>query len=225
MVLATHPCVLLAQQSPAPNDSAASWDNQLFVGTRAAYATGTWRLSGEFQARFKNNWRALDNWFVEGVATYNPVKNWEFASDFRVSVKATRIEYRPGLGVIFKALATKWQFVHQLKYQADIASTGQVGHGVRQVVFVNHIATPKLVPNVAAGWFYRWREGFSGVEFVRFGGGLTIIFDPVHTLTLQYFVGAFNRGNRWTWSGIPLLQLTINVRSDWKYVPAKLINF
>ena len=54
MVLAMHPCVLLAQQSSAPNDSAASWDNLLFVGTRAAYATGAWRLSGEFQARFKN---------------------------------------------------------------------------------------------------------------------------------------------------------------------------
>ena len=79
-------------------------------------------------------------------------------------MKPTRVEYRPGLGVIFKALATRWQFVHQLKYQADI------------------------------------------------------------TLTLQYFIGAFNRGDRRTWSGIPLVQLTINVRSDRKYVPAKLIN-
>lgn len=201
-----------------------NWDNQLFVGTRVAYAKDRWRFSGEFQSRFKEDVRELDNWFVEAVATFLPSEHWEVVPDFRLSIKPSRIEYRPGLGLLFKLTPRDWQLVHQVKYQADIASTGDVGHGFRQAVFVNHILG-RFVPNIGGGWFYRWSEEFTGMEFVRFGAGLTVVFDPLHTLTLSYYFGAANTGERWTWSGIPLVQLTLNVRTDWKYVPAKLVNF
>lgn len=61
-------------------------DNLLFVGTKLAYAKNHWRYSGEFQSRFKDNWSGLDNWFIEGVATYMPSRHWEIVPDF-VSVK------------------------------------------------------------------------------------------------------------------------------------------
>jgi hypothetical protein len=212
---------LLAQED-GDNDS---WDNQLFVGNKIVYGSGKWKYSGELQFRVKNDLQALDNWFVEGVAAYLQSKNWELVPDFRFSVKTNSVEYRPGAGVLFKVLSDKWQFVNQLKYQADISSRGATGHGLRDVIFVNRIFSPKFIPYIAAGAFYRWRQDFSDFEFLRFGGGLNILFDPVHTLNISYFVGVANDGNRWKWSGIPLIQLSINIREDWLYVPAKYINF
>ena len=83
---------------------ADNWDNQLFVGTKFAYAKDQWRYSGEFQSRFKENFSALDNWFVEGVATWLPSKHWEIVPDLRISRKAASVEFRPGAGVLFKVL-------------------------------------------------------------------------------------------------------------------------
>jgi hypothetical protein len=34
----------------------------------------------------------------------------------------------------------------------------------------------KIVPNVAAGYFYRWKEGLKDFEFVRFGARVNIFF-------------------------------------------------
>ena len=202
-----------------------NWDNQLFVGNKVVYGLDKWKYSGELQFRVKNDMQVLDNWFIEGVASYLPLKYWELVADFRFSVKSSSVEYRPGLGVLFKILSEKWQFVNQAKYQADISSIGTVGHGVRDVIFVNRILSDKFIPYIAGGVFYRWRPNFSDFEFIRVGGGLNILFDPIHTLNLSYFIGLLNNGNRWTWSGIPLIQFTINIREDWLYVPAKYINF
>jgi hypothetical protein len=202
-----------------------NWDNQFFAGNKIVYGNQKWKYSGELQFRVKDDFQSLDNWFLEGVASYLPSKYWEIVPDFRFSVKSSSVEYRPGLGLLFKVLSPKWQFVNQFKYQADISSLGTAGHGLRHVMFLNRILTKKIVPNVAAGYFYRWKEGFNDFEFIRFGAGVNILFDPIHTLTLSYFVGLLNRGDRWTWSGIPLIQLTINIKKDWIYVPAKYINF
>lgn len=217
--------VILLRTTPALAQETDTWDNQLFVGNKVVYGRNKWNYSGELQFRLKDNLQALDNWFLEGVATYLASKYWEIVPDYRFSVKPTSTEYRPGLGVLFKLLSPKWQFVNQVKYQADMSSKGTVGHGLRHVVFLNRILTEKLVPTLAAGYFYRWKENFSDLEFIRFGAGINILFDPVHTLTISYFVGVANTGKRWNWSGIPLLQLTIRIRKDWIYVPAKYINF
>jgi hypothetical protein len=211
--------------SAQENEDADNWDNQLFVGNKVAYGLDKWKYSGELQFRVKNDMQALDNWFVEGAASYLPSKFWELVPDFRFSVKSSSVEYRPGFGLLFKLLSDKWQFVNQVKYQADISSRGTIGHGVREVIFLNRILSEKFIPYIAGGVFYRWRPNFSDFEFIRVGGGLNIVFDPIHTLNLSYFVGLLNNGNRWTWSGIPLIQFTINIREDWLYVPAKYINF
>jgi hypothetical protein len=224
--LSAMPLADAAGQSAAVGTNEDKWDNLLFVANKVAFAKDRWRTSGEFQVRLNEDMRALDTWFMEGAFTYLHSERWEIVPDFRVSVKTSRTEWRPGLAVNFKLqpreiVISGVQFVHQVKYQADLLSDGAVQHGLRQVVFLNKVATPRLITNLAAGWFYRWKEGFSGVEFVRFGGGAAFVFNAAHTLGVSYFVGAANTGNGWTWTGIPAVSLIINLRTDWKYLPAR----
>jgi hypothetical protein len=210
----------LAQETDTDN-----WDNLLFVGTRTAYAKGDWRFSGEFQTRFKNDWGALDNWFVEGVVTFLPSKNWEVVPDFRLTRKPSAIEFRPGMGMLLKILSPHFQVVNQFKYQADISTNGKTKQSLRQVLFLNKLLNQKLVSTLVGGYFYTWKENFSAIEYIRFGGGVTFTFDQVHAMTIIYYAGLQNTGERWLATGSLFLQLTINLKSEWKYVPAKYINF
>jgi hypothetical protein len=217
--------LLHAQEEEEPD----TWDNQLFLGNKVASVTGNWKFSGELQVRLKDDFQALDRWFLEGVATYMPSQHWEFVPDFRFSVKSDQVEYRPGLGILRKDLfgpgeERKHQLVHQLKWQADIGP-GAVDHGLRYVFFYNHILSEKLIPNAAAGAFYRWSEAFTGLQFFRLGGGLSYILNVQHSLNFSYFLGITNTGSGWTYQGIPFIQLVININRDYKYVPAKYINF
>jgi len=204
----------------------ADESNQILApAARANYAVGKWRYSGEFQVRLNENYRALNVWYLEGVATNLWFKHVELVPDLRFSVKPNVTEVRPGFGVILKSTSEKWQFASQSKYQADIPSAGPTGHGVRQVVFANTLLNEKFVPGLVGGGFYRWRGEFADFEFWRAGGGLTYIFDPLHTLSVSYFFGWENAGDKWTRSGFLLVQLSLNIRNDWKYVPAKIVNF
>jgi len=51
--------------------------------------------------------------------------------------------------------------------------------------------------------------------------GVAFLFNAVHSLGISYFVGTANTGDGWSWSGIPAVNLLINLRTDWKYVPAR----
>ena len=77
----------------------------------------------------------------------------------------------------------------------------------------------------AAGVFYRWQNDFTGIQFVRIGAGLAYIIDIKHVLNFSYFLGITNTGPRWTYQGIPFIQLVININKEYKYLPAKYINF
>lgn len=116
------------------------------------------------------------------------------------------------------------QIVHQLLWQVDIDSE-EAKHGLRYVVFFNYVKNEKLIPNIAAGVFYRWQNDFTGIQFVRIGAGLAYIIDIKHVLNFSYFLGITNTGPRWTYQGIPFIQLVININKEYKYLPAKYINF
>jgi hypothetical protein len=217
--------ILFAQEPGEPD----AWDNQLFLGNKVAAVKGDWKFSGELQVRLKDNAQSLDRWFLEGVATYMPSEHWELVPDYRLSIKSEHVEHRPGLGILRKDLYgpaenKKHQLVHQLKWQADIGS-GYVDHGLRYVFFYNYVLSEKLIPNVAAGVFYRWSEGYTGVQFFRLGAGLAYILDVKHSLNFSYFIGITDTGTNWTYQGIPFIQLIININRDYKYVPAKYVNF
>jgi len=200
-------------------------DHLLATGARVNYAVGKWAYSGEFQVRLDEGYRALNVWYVEGVVRNLRLKHVEFVPDLRLSVYPDRFEMRPGFGVILKATGKKRQIALQHKYQVDIPSDGVTGQGVRQILFLNAVVKEKFIPGLVGGWFYRWRGEFSDVEFWRAGGGVTYLFDPVHALTVFYFLGWENNGVEWTRSGFLLVQLSLNIRTDWKYVPAKIFDF
>jgi len=77
----------------------------------------------------------------------------------------------------------------------------------------------------AAGAFYRWQDNFQGFQFIRFGPGLAYVFDGKHILNFNYLLSATNNGDSWSWAGIPVIQLIINITADYKYIPAKYFNF
>jgi len=97
------------------NGSSSNWDNQIYIGNKIAGGKGAWRYSGELQVRLEDNMQSLDNWYVEGVASYLYSEKIEIVPDFRYSIKPNEHEYRPGLGILYKLLVQKFQFVNQLK--------------------------------------------------------------------------------------------------------------
>jgi hypothetical protein len=220
--LLTPVCGGVQAQAPAEATS-QQW---LFASTKVSYAVGEWRLYGDAQFRLDGNWRQLNQYLTEAASIYSPSKNWELQGDFRVTVRPERLEYRPGAGVTFKALVSSWQFAVQHKYQLDLLSTGAANHGLRQIFFVNKRVGDRFLLSGIGGWFYRWREGFNDIEFVRLGGGVTYLFDALHGLNVSYFVGRQNLGDQWVTDGFTFVGLSLNVRADWTYVPAvRVVDF
>ena len=206
-----------------------AWDQQFFFGNRVSWGGENWKYSGELQVRLKDYGQSLDNWFLEGVASYMPSEKWEIVPDFRFSIHPEQVEYRPGIGVLRKDLfrtekGRAHQFVNQFKYQTDFVP-GHVNSGLRYVLFYNYLASEKIILTGMGGVFYSWKEHFTGLEYIRGGVGAAYLFNMQHALNLIYFVGAGNLGNSWAYQGNFLLQLVINIDKDYKYVPAKYISF
>lgn len=210
------------------NDTIDEWDNQMFISNKVAWSKEQWRYTGEFQVRLENNTRDLQLYLVEGVATYMPNSKWEIVPDLRFSVYSNKVEIRPGFGVIRKQYWEKKhknQLAHQMKYQADIETTGIVKHGFRYIVFHNVVLSEKFLISSALGGFYRWSDAFTGAQFARAMTGVGYSFDKQHIISLSYFVGAENRGDYTSFIGGPVVQLVIRFDDDYKYVPAKYISF
>ena len=152
--------------------------------------------------------------------------------DFRASIKPDRLDYRIGLGAVYKSNYynseenIKGQLVQQFKYQYDFDNKGGLRHGIRYVVTYNKIVNSQLILSGLIGPFYRWSENFNGIEFVRGGPVVTYIFDALHTVAFAPLFGAGNiKPNGWVYSFTPMVSVIIRVNKDYKYVPAKYINF
>ncbi len=158
------------QAQSLDEESHKNWDNQIYIGNKVAAAKDHWRFSGELQVRLKDNMGQLDNWYMEGVATYMYSEKIEIVPDFRISIKPdNEIEYRPGLGVIYKFTKSKFQFVNQLKWQIDMDNKDNFDNGLRYAIFTNRVLTEKIISSFAFGAFYRWRsEGWNGFQFIKF---------------------------------------------------------
>jgi len=209
------------------------WDNWLLLGNKVVFGGKNDIIhSHELQWRVNNNMRELKEWFYEGVFTYTPNKYWEIVPDFRATIKPDRNDFRFGLGLVRKDLLSQnegqptGQLVQQLKYQMDIDSHGDVRHGVRFVATYSRIISEKFIISGLFGPFYRWSKSFNGIEFVRGGPVFTYVFDPAHTLAIAPLFGAANLGkDGWAYSFTPFIQFIIRINDDYKYVPAKYINF
>lgn len=214
-------------------------DYWFLLGNKIVFGgANNFKHSHELQWRVKENLQTLDQWYYEGVFTYSPNAHWEVVPDFRAAVKKGRMDYRPGLGVVRKDYLGKGdnkykiQFVQQLKFQWDIDSDGNSRQGVRYILTYNQIVKDNFIVSFLGGPFYRWSEDFNGIEFVRGGPVFTFIFDKVHTVGFAALAGAGNLGDDetgkhmgWAWSFTPMVQLIIRVNKEYKYLPAKYINF
>lgn len=205
-----------------------AWDQLFFFGNKVSWGKEKWKYSGELQIRLQENGQSLDNWYLEGVASYMPSKHWEVVPDFRFSIHPEQVEYRPGLGVLRKDLFLSktdkgHQIVNQVKIQADF-QPGNVNTGLRYILFYNYLASEKIILSGLGGIFYTWKDNFTGLEYIRAGGGAAYIFNMQHSLNLLYLVGVGNLGDSWNTQGNLVLQLVINVNKDYKYVPAKYLN-
>lgn len=204
-----------------------NWDNQIYMGNKIAGGKNDWRFSGELQTRLENNFQSLDNWYLEFVANYLATENIELVPDFRFTIKPDRIEYRPGLGFLYKHFGETVQFVNQIKWQLDLDNHGKIGNAGREVVFLNYKSSDKLIYTMVAGFIYRWWPEWNGFQYVRVGPGISYIFDSQHILNFSYYVGAENNTKDILWAGIPVIQLVINIShmDNYKYVPAYYFDF
>lgn len=203
----------------------SKWDNELWMGNKITFGQNKWRFSGDIQVRLKNNTQSLDHYYIEGVSSYLISKKWEIVPDFRISVKSDEVEYRPGFGIVNKQIKNNFQFVSQLKWQIDFDTKGNIENGARYAIFLNYLIHDKYIPNFVAGFFYRWKEDFTGFQYIRFGPGMAYIIDPKLIFSVNYLISTKNTGQEWIWAGIPIFQLVIKINKELKYVPAKYFNF
>ena len=207
------------------SQDATGWDNQAYLGNKVAFGQNRWKFSGEFQVRLEDNFQKLDNWYFEFVANFLASKHFELVPDFRFTVKPDKIEFRPGLGFLYKVTTSQIQFVNQVKWQLDIDNHGKVGNAVREVVFLNHKFNEHVVSTLVAGFIYRWWSDWNGFQYIRVGPGVSYVFDKKHVLNFSYFVGVENNTKDWVWAGIPMIQLVINISKAYRYTPAYYFDF
>lgn len=202
-----------------------TWDNQVYLGNKIAFGKNNWKFSGEIQVRLENDFQSLDNWYLEFVSNYLASKSFEIVPDFRFTIKPDKVEFRPGLGVLFKKTTEKIQFINQLKWQIDIDNYGKIGNAAREVVFFNYRLNEKIITTFITGFIYRWWPEWNGVQYIRVGPGISYVFDNKHILNFTYFIGVENNTKDWMWAGIPMIQLVINISEKYKYTPAYYFDF
>lgn len=212
-----------AQTEPPPD----LWDNTMYFSNKLAWGSETWRQSAEFQTRFKDDFAALEQWHVEYAAQYLASQQWEIIPDFRFTRKPDRLEYRPGIGVIYKIIKNNAQLVQQIKYQYDAKGNGiNDTQGLRYAFFYTKVINEHWLGTFATGGLFEFGPDFTGFLGLRAGPAVAYVFNDVHSINVGYFYGLINdKQGGWTHVGIPSFQLIINIRKEYKYPPAKYINF
>jgi len=216
------PSVFTFAQSETP-----TWDNQTYLGNKLSWGKDKWKYSGELQVRLENNFQQLDNWYLEFVSNYLISEKFEIVPDLRFTTKPDKIEVRPGIGVLYKHITDRIQFVNQVKWQIDLPNHGDIGNAMREVVFINKPINDKVITTLVAGFIYRWWPTWNGFQYIRVGPGVAYIFDEKHILNFSYFVGVENNTKDWMWAGIPMIQLVINInkKDKYTYTPAYYFDF
>ncbi len=89
-----------------------NWDNQVYLGNKVTFGSEQWKHYTEIQVRLEDNMQSLDKWYLESVSAFLVSKNIEIVPDFRLSIKPDEIEFRPGLGVLYKFMVKNFEFVN-----------------------------------------------------------------------------------------------------------------
>ena len=199
-----------------------NWDNQLHLASKATWGSYRWKYSGELQLRLEDNMQSFQKVYTEGVARFLYSESIEFIPDFRITLEPDETVFRPGLGLLYKLYINDFQFVNLLKWQIDIhLNEGHSDNALRYVLSINKQLNDKLIGTFLAGALYRWSDDFQGVELIRTGPGLSYIFNRKYSLFINYYLNVENNHQDWEWSGIPFIQLIINLDKNYKFLPEK----
>jgi len=215
--------MLFAKEPTAQTTS--NWDNILYISNKVGWGSESWKHSAEFQSRFNNDFGSMEQWHVEYVASYLASKHIEIVPDFRFTRKSDHTEFRPGIGIIYKNLFEKSQLVHQVKWQLDVENTGYTSHGLRYAIFYNYAFSEKILAYSLAGVLYEIGPDFTDFLGGRVGVGAAYVISKAHSINGGYIYGAINTGTEYTNIGIVSIQLIINIKKEYNYMPAKYISF
>ncbi len=222
-------CFFRTHQGLAQEGINDNWDNILYYSNKLGWGEGSWRHTMLAQGRFNNNFSTLEQWFLEYAATYLVNPHLEIVPDFRLTRKPNRREYRPGFGIIYKNLLPASQLVHQIKWQYDFKDAGTPdSHALRYAIFYNKKLKDKIIGTFIAGGIYEWGETFTGFWGMRSGFDISYVFNQQHRVAIGWLYGLVNtkeEPTRWVHVGIPTFTIAINIRKDFKYLPANYINF
>ena len=140
-----------AFQLNAQEDLDGTWDHWIVMGNKLNFTNGSnWRHSHEIQWRANDNWNELDRVFYETVWSYTPNAKWEVVPDLRISKLGNEggVEVRPGIGIVRKFYTKSigknqvpGQWVHQIKWQADIQD--EFKQGLRYVLTYSRVFSEK----------------------------------------------------------------------------------
>ena len=219
------PILAMIPFASAMAEDSPTWDNQAYIGNKITFGKNRWKFSGELQVRLEDNLKSLDNWYLEFVSNYLASENFEVVPDLRFTRKPDKVEFRPGLGVLYKINTDNIQFINQVKWQLDVDDHGKIGNALREVVFLNHRFTDRVISTLVAGFIYRWWTHWNGIQYVRVGPGISYVLDEKLILNFSYFVGVEHNTEDWMWAGIPMIQLVVNLSQEYKYTPAYYFDF
>jgi hypothetical protein len=210
-------------------DPVDPWDYWFIMGNKVVFGgVNHWKNSHEIQWRADNNLQQLNTLMYETVLTYSPNSHWEIVPDLRYSVRSNQIQFRPGFGIVRKDYFGEniHQLVQQVKWQIDIG-TLNTSQAVRYAPAYNVVIQDKHVVGVITAFLYQWGKDYDNrLTFIRFGPTYALIFDKVHTLSIVPAFGVENLGaGQWVGSFTPIVQLIIRVNKNYKYKPARYINF
>ncbi len=214
---------VMAQESENPQ----AWDNLFYVGNRVSWGPAKWKSSAELQFRLQDNTRQLQQYFVEYIGTYFLSEHVEIAPDFRIAVKPDRVDFRPGLGVVLKYGFVDGQLVQQFKWQIDIESTGGSSQTLRYFPSYNRVIGDDWIVSVMTGGYYKFSEEKNGISALIVGAGVAYVINKQHTINASYLYAEQQNFADETWfpAGGLILRLIININKEYKYTPAKYINF
>lgn len=218
---------LIPKVSAQNSGDTDNWDNLIYFGNKVTWGGKQWMNSGELQVRLEDDHQQLLQWHLEYVGTYFVSKNIEIVPDFRYTIKPTRKEFRPGLGIVLKHMTKNGQFVHQIKGQIDFKTEGETTQVIRYFPSYNHIFSEKWIGSLVVGAYYKFTEQRSDIELVMGGINAAYVMNKQHTLNLTYVYGRQLQfaTDEYLNFGILMARLIINFNKDYDYLPAKYINF
>ena len=221
-------CLVSFQSKGQTTDPVDPWDYWLIMGNKVVFGgVNKWKNSHEIQWRADNNLQELNTLLYETVVTYSPNSSWEIVPELRLSVRPNQTQVRPGFGIVRKDYfgEKQSQLAHQFKWQMDIGN--QTTQAVRYSPSFSVVIKEKYVVGGLAAFLYQWGTEYDNrLTFIRFGPSFALIFDKVHTLSIVPAFGVENLGTgEWVGSFTPILQLIIRVNKNYKYLPARYINF